>query len=81
MEQNIIQILAEIKDKPELADQMSKETRIIDDIGLDSLEMITFILRIETDFEVEIDFEEFDLSNLETIATFSDYLLKLQDIH
>lgn len=81
MEQKIIQILAEIKEKPELVNQITKETRIIDEIGLDSLEMINFILRIEEDFEVEIEFEEFDLSYLDTVGSFSDYLLNLQAVH
>ncbi len=80
MEEKIIQILAEVKGDQELTDNTSIGTAIMDDIGLDSLQMINFMLRIEDEFGIEIDFEKFDLSDLGTISSFSNYISGLQGL-
>lgn len=36
-------------------------TNIIDEVGIDSLEMIQFILQLEDEYEIEIDFDELDI--------------------
>jgi acyl carrier protein len=79
MEEKIIQVLAKVKDE-NLVGKATGSTRIIDEIGLDSLEMINLMLQIEEKFGVEINFEEFELSYLETIASFSGYLSKLKKV-
>lgn len=76
MEQKIISILSEIKEDKSLIHKVGSDTKIIDDIGLDSLEMINFVLRIEEEFNVEIDFEVFDFSNMETISSICKFIEK-----
>jgi acyl carrier protein len=78
MEEKIIQILAEIKNDKDIVTRASKETSIIDDIGLDSLQMINFLLRIEDEFAIEFDFEQFNLSNLSSIQGLSHYISTLE---
>lgn len=78
MEEKIIQILAEIKNDNEIVTKASKETSIIDDIGLDSLQMINFLLRIEDEFAIEFDFEQFNLSNLSSVEGLSNYISTLE---
>ncbi|MGD8401096.1 MAG: phosphopantetheine-binding protein [Bacillota bacterium] len=70
----VLDILVEVKENPVLADQFTGDSRIIDDIGLDSLEMINFILRIEDEFGVEINFEEFDYASLDDVKTFAAFI-------
>jgi acyl carrier protein len=78
MEEKLIQILAEVKEAPDLIGKATATTRIIDEIGLDSLEMINLMLQVEEEFGVEINFEEFALAHLETVASFLGYLLNLK---
>lgn len=74
MEKKIINILSEIKEDEKLKDTLTGESSIIDDVGLDSLEMINFLLMIEEEFGKEIDFERLEYSNLESINKFVSFL-------
>jgi acyl carrier protein len=78
MEEKVIEILARVKADQDLIGKVSPATRIIDEIGLDSLEMINLMLQVEEEVAVEINFEEFDLSHLATVASFSGYLANLE---
>lgn len=70
----IIDILVEVKENPVLADQFSENSKIFEDIGLDSLEMINFVLKVEDEFNIEINFDEFDYSNMEDVRTFASFI-------
>lgn len=74
MQEKIIQLLCEVKENQNLAKSVTGETKIIDEIGLDSLEMINFILRLQEEFDIEIDFESLDISVLETVNTLENYI-------
>ncbi|MRN57278.1 acyl carrier protein [Paenibacillus monticola] len=79
MEKNtfgMIEIISEIKKDPALLETLNGQSDIIAESGMDSLEMINFILRIEDEFDVEIDFDEFDLSHLGTIDHFLDFVVQ-----
>ena len=73
LERKLIGILVEVKET-EVAEEYSEDSKIIDDIGLDSLEMINFVLRVEDEFNVEINFDEFDFSYMEDIKTFANFI-------
>lgn len=77
MKEKITAILAEIKNDPSLVERITGSTSITNDIGLDSLQMINFILRIEDEFGIEIDFEAFDFSHLKSLDAFCDFLSKM----
>lgn len=74
MEEQIKEILAEVAEKPELIELLQGDFNIIEEVGLDSLQMINFVLRIEDEFDVEIDFDEFDYDNLQSISSFCEFL-------
>lgn len=74
MEQKIIEILSEIKEDETLKNSLSLDSNIIDDVGLDSLQMIKFILMVEEVFNKEIDYEKFEFSYLESINSFCNFL-------
>lgn len=75
MEEKIIKILSEVKENESLIETVDIGTNIIDEIGLDSLQMINFMLRIEEETGVEIDFDTFEFSNLYSVKTFAEYLM------
>ncbi len=57
-------ILTEVRGDSSISDRLTDSTNIITDVGLDSIEMINFILILEDEFRIEIDFEEFSYDNL-----------------
>ncbi|MFB9330906.1 acyl carrier protein [Paenibacillus aurantiacus] len=78
MEQQIIAMISEIKDDAELALSLNEHSNMMEDGGLDSLQLITLILKVEEQFGIEIDFEQFDFTLMESVATFSRYISELK---
>lgn len=79
MQESVIRILSEIKNDPGLLETLNGDSDIINGVGLDSLQMINFVLRVEDEFEIEIDFDEFDLCHLNSIDSFVSYISKEKD--
>ncbi len=78
MEQHIIQIISQIKDDEQLVKDLNEHSNIMEDGGLDSLQMINFILKVEEKFGIEIDLEEFEFSHMESITAFCQYISKYE---
>lgn len=78
MEEKIKDIIGEIIDNPDFAKTLSNDADILNDVALDSLQIIAFILRVEEELEVEFDFERFDYSHLTSIETFCRFISALQ---
>ncbi|MCP1310722.1 acyl carrier protein [Paenibacillus tyrfis] len=71
----IVQILCQIKeDNPSLRERLTLETDLNNDVGLDSLQMLNFMVKIEEELKIEIDYDEFDYVHLRSIGTFIDFL-------
>ena len=68
--EKIKEILAEQLDAN--AEEMTMETRIDEDLGADSLEVVALLMSIEDEFEVEIPDEE--IENLKTIGDVVEYI-------
>ena len=78
MIQEIKLILEKIKGVPGLAAQLTDSADIIEDIGLDSLQMMEFMLEVESQLDLEIDFEKLDFSYLKSIEKFSEILQQMK---
>ncbi|OAB42265.1 acyl carrier protein [Paenibacillus glacialis] len=76
MIQSIMNILCNIKESPEMMSTLNPQTNIIQDVGLDSLQMINFVLAIEDSFDLEINYETFDYEHMSTIEAFASFLEK-----
>jgi acyl carrier protein len=74
MHERVIAILAEIKDDESLKQKLNGESDLLNDAVLDSLQLINFILQIEDEFDVEVDFETFDLEHLGSVNRFVDFI-------
>lgn len=77
MQQKVIEIIAEIKEEPGLLQTLNGASDLTLDAALDSLQIINFILRIEDEFDVEVDFDTFDLEHLKSVDRFTDYVMGL----
>lgn len=60
IESEMKRILIEIVEGRITEDNICSNTNIVEDIGLDSLQMINLILMIEDAFDLEIDFDEIE---------------------
>ncbi len=58
-------------------DDLSSTADLVDDYGLDSLQMISFLLGIEDVLDVELDYEALELDDLRSIEHFVAYLTAL----
>ncbi|TVX93856.1 phosphopantetheine-binding protein [Paenibacillus agilis] len=74
MNDKIIAILSEVKEDPALLQTLQPTSDIVNDAGLDSLQMINFMLAIEDEFDIQIDFDTFDYDHLSSIEIFSAFL-------
>ena len=74
MQKEIISILSTITEDTTLPNWANGDTSIINDIGLDSLQLITFILTVEDTFSIQINFGEFDFEHLKSIHDFCLFL-------
>lgn len=54
------------------AEEMSLDTKIAEDLGADSLDVVELLMAIEDEFEVEIPDEE--IENLKTIGDVVEYI-------
>lgn len=59
------------------------DTDLIDDIGLNSLDFLQFIIQLETAFDIEIDIEKFDLKYFKRLAelqVFIEEIVRKKDV-
>jgi acyl carrier protein len=67
-------IVAKIKSDPELHANLADTADLVDEVGLDSLEMLQFMLEVEATLAVQIDFDKLEFSALRSLATLATFL-------
>lgn len=77
MQQEIIEILAEVKKDPSLASRVTGSSHLVDDLNLDSLQMIDLILKVQDKFSVVVDFDSFQVEHLTSLDRFTQYVSEL----
>lgn len=74
------ELIAEILENDILQPEQIEDTaNIVEDIGLDSLQLINLMLRTEDEFGIEIDFDNLDMKNLESVQAFCDYIASCKE--
>lgn len=74
MRRTVGRILADVKRDPALPDRLVLTTDLLNEVGLDSLELTEFILRVEDELEIEMDLERFDMQELSSFGRFLQFL-------
>ena len=62
----IAKLLVEIIEDESIFLSINGDTNILEDLSMDSLQLINFLLRIEEEFDIEIVFDEFNMDILNT---------------
>lgn len=73
MENKIINLIAEKLGKD--ASEIKNETRLIEDLGADSLDIVELIMTFEDEFNISLPDE--DVSKMKTIGDIITYIKKL----
>lgn len=58
-------------------DDIGVDADLVEEYGLDSLQMISFLLAIEDAFDVELDYEHLQLDDLRSVVQFAAYVRTL----
>lgn len=75
MKEKIKEILCDIKSEDSLTkENITEDADIINDIGLDSLQLINFLLRVEDEFGIQVDFDNLDLKCFESLEAFCVFI-------
>ena len=77
MQERIIRLIAQVKDDASLATRITGSSHLVDDVGLDSIQLINLILLMEEEFAVEVDFESFQVNHLTSLDRFTNYVAGL----
>lgn len=78
IESEIKAVLAEVLANGTSAEEIGSEADLIDEYGLDSLQMISFLLAVEDRFDLELDYEGLDLDDLRSVRQFTGYVTELR---
>lgn len=68
-------ILVELRFKV-TTESLTDDLSLIHDIGLDSLQMINFFLKLEDEFDLEIDFDDIDYDKMSSLKELIRYLME-----
>jgi len=66
--------LEKVKGVSDLASELSDDSDIIHGVGLDSLQMLRFMLELEQRLEVTIDFDRLEYSYFNSIRTLAEFM-------
>ena len=77
MQDRIIGILAEVKQDTTLKDRVTGSSHLVEDVNLDSLQMIELILKVQEEFSVVVDFDSFKVDHLSSLDRFTQYIASL----
>ncbi len=67
-------VVGVIKGDPALTDRLADDADLIGEVGLDSIEMLRFMLEIEASLAVDIDFDKLDFAYLRSLRALADLL-------
>jgi acyl carrier protein len=77
--EKIIEVICKVTESPHLKNSVNKNSNIINDIGIDSLQMIAFMLHLEEAFDIEINFEVLNISDLKTIENLAKFIMEIKN--
>ncbi|WP_328988613.1 phosphopantetheine-binding protein [Kribbella sp. NBC_01245] len=77
IENRVKLVLAKVLDNGLTAEQIGSEADLVAEYGLDSLQTITFLLAIEDEFDLELDYPSLQLDDLRSVRQFSGFVARL----
>lgn len=78
MFEQITTLIAEIKKDHSLKETITLESHLIEDVGLDSLDIIDFLLQLEAEFDLRLDFDQLDFSIMQSVQALMTFIAEQQ---
>jgi acyl carrier protein len=66
-------VLADLRNDPDLKN-LPDDASVLSDVGLDSLELLQFMLEVEASLAVEVDFERLSYEHLDSLVDLASFL-------
>ena len=76
LEETIKTLLAKVIEDDSTKDSWTIETNIIDDIGIDSLQIVKFMMAVEDELGISINYEDLTFDDFSSIGALKMYLEK-----
>lgn len=76
--EKIAKVLSAILGREVHADSLHDDTDLIDGVGLNSLDFLQFILKLENEFDVEIDIEKLELRYFKKMRDLKSFIADAQ---
>jgi acyl carrier protein len=70
----IKEIVAKLRNAPQLVNELPDTADLADGLALDSLEMLQFMLELEERLSIRIDFDRLEFSYLRSIRRLAEFL-------
>lgn len=77
IEDRVKLVLAKVLDNGTTAKEIGSGADLVEEYGLDSLQTITFLLAIEDEFDLELDYPNLQLDDLRSVRQFSTFVERL----
>jgi|WetSurMetagenome_2_1015567.scaffolds.fasta_scaffold416202_2 acyl carrier protein len=74
MRSKVIEIIAKIKEDPDLRERIDSRLHLMKDVGLTSLDMMQLFLEIEEEFDIEVDLDAVNLELFESIDCLTEFV-------
>ena len=74
MEELIKELLAETIEDDSGKESWTKDTDILNGIGLDSLQLVSFLLKLEDRLDIVLDYDSLQFEDLASIGALEEYL-------
>lgn len=71
--------IAHIKRQPDLESELSDQVNLIEEVGLDSLEMLQFMLELEGRINRRIDFDRLEYAMFFSLDTLAEFLVQMPE--
>ena len=74
MEETIKRLLAQVMEDDAQPENWNSDTDIINDIGIDSLQIVKFMMAVEDELDIKLNYEEMTFDDFSSIRALSDFL-------
>ncbi|MFC6080081.1 acyl carrier protein [Sphaerisporangium aureirubrum] len=75
------QLLARALGDETMAEHIGDDDDIIQGLGLDSVQLIGFLLTVEDEYDLELDFDRLEIDGLYSVRAFCEFVLSHGPVH
>ncbi len=78
MKHTLAEILSDVLSREISPDALNEQSDLMTDLGLNSLDLLQFIVKIEEAFDIEINIESLDLKYFNKLELLQSFILEMQ---